>query len=178
MLGTASESVLPYSVGARVEVLGQNGAKAYSWQAPGTVTNTTAYENRVAVFVKGGHCYVIGPPGVVTETYAFTPGTVQEFALAGVGLVVQLPHGKVEIRKGAAVRTVALPAAARMLDYAQGLVLYRLGSKVRVRRVSDGKDAYLRTAAFATLDRLGLSYATGRKVSSVAWVNVTAALND
>jgi hypothetical protein len=131
----------------------------------------------VAAFVAGGRCYVLSPAGSVQHTYTFAPGSVQEFALAGVGLVVQLAGGPVEIRRGAAVvRTSRLPPGARMLDYAEGILLYRLGLQVRARRVSTGKDRLLRRAGYAVLEHNGLSYAIGRRVASVAIVNVQAAL--
>jgi len=177
VLGVASEQVMPYSIGSTMKVLKADGARAYTWQAPGRVTNTTAYGAMVAAFVAGGRCYVLSPAGSVQHTYTFAPGSVQEFALAGVGLVVQLAGGPVEIRRGAAVvRTSRLPPGARMLDYAEGILLYRLGLQVRARRVSTGKDRLLRRAGYAVLEHNGLSYAIGRRVASVAIVNVQAAL--
>lgn len=176
VVGVGSESVLPYSVGSTVKTLAVDGRRLYTWHAAGPVTNTTAYESKVAVFVRGGKCYVLSRTGTVLQTYTFPPGAVQEFALAGTGLVVQLPGGKVEIRNGSSVRTVGLPPNARMLDFAEGIVLYKVGSHVRARRVSTGKDALLRNASLAVLEHNGLSYATGRKVASVAMVNVQAAI--
>jgi hypothetical protein len=177
VLGVASEQVMPYSIGSTVKVLKANGARAYTWQAPGRVTNTTAYGNLVAAFVAGGKCYVLSPAGGVRQIYTFAPGSVQEFALAGIGLVVQLTGGRVEIRRGTVVvRRLRLPAGARMLDYAEGILLYRLGLQIRARRVSTGRDRLLRRAAFGVLEHNGLSYAVGRRVSSVAMVNVQAAL--
>ncbi len=177
VLGVASGSVMPYSVGSTVKALAANGKRLYTWTAPATVTNTTAYRQQVAVFVEGGTCVVLSPSGTVQQTYVFRPGSVQEFALAGIGLVVQLPGGKVEIRKGAAVRTVQLPAAARMLDFAEGIVLYQVGHAIRARRISNGKDTLLRTGSHAQLESSGLSYAVGKRVFSVAMVKVQAALN-
>ena len=137
VLGVASEQVMPYSIGSTVKVLKANGARAYAWQAPGRVTNTTAYGAMVAAFVVGGRCFVLSPAGAVRQTYTFAPGSVQEFALAGVGLVVQLTGGRVEIRRGRlVVRRPRLPVGARMLDYAEGILLYRLGLQIRARRVS------------------------------------------
>ena len=177
VLGVASEQVMPYSIGSTVKVLKASGARAYTWRAPGRVTNTTAYGATVAAFVVGGRCIVLSPAGVVQQTYTFAPGSVHEFALAGVGLVVQLTGGQVEIRRGASVvRTLRLPAGARMLDYAEGILLYKRGTQIRARRVSTGKDVLLRRAAYAVLEHNGLSYAIGRRVSSVAMVNVQAAL--
>jgi hypothetical protein len=177
VLGVASEQVMPYSIGPTVKVLKANGARAYTWRAPARVTNTTAYGATVAVFVVGGRCFVLTPTGTVRQAYTFAPGSVQEFALAGVGLVVQLTGGRVEIRGGTVlVRGLRLPAGARMLDYAEGILLYRLGTQIRARRVSTGRDRLLRRATFAALEHNGLSYALGRRVSSVAMVNVQAAL--
>jgi hypothetical protein len=177
VLGVASEQVMPYSIGSTVKVLKANGARAYTWQAPARVTNTTAYGSMVAAFVAGGRCFVLSPAGAVRQTYTFAPGSVQELALAGVGLVVQLPGGRVEIRRGTSVaRRLQLPAGARMLDYAEGILLYKLGGQVRARRVSAGRDRLLRRATYAVLEHNGLSYALARRVSSVAMVNVQAAL--
>ena len=64
----------------------------------------------------------------------------------------------------------------RMLDYAEDILLYRLGTQIRGRRVSTGRDRLLRRATFAVLEHNGLSYAVARRVSSVAMVNVQAAL--
>jgi hypothetical protein len=176
VLGVASEFVMPYSVGSTVKVLKANGARLYTWHAPGRVTNTTSYGTSVAVFVAGGRCYVLSPAGTVQQTYTFAPGSVQEFALAGAGLIVQLTGGRVEIRNGAAVKKVPLSAGARMLDYAEGILLYKVGAQIRARRVSSGKDALLRKATLAVLEHNGLTYALGRRVSSVAMVNVQARL--
>jgi hypothetical protein len=177
VLGVASEQVMPYSVGSTVKVLKANGARAYTWRAPARVTNTTAYGAMVAVFVVGGRCFVLSPAGNVRQAYTFAPGSVQELALAGVGLVVQLAGGRVEIRRGALViRRLMLPSGGRMLDYAEGILLYRLGGQIRARHVSTGRDRLLRRATYAVLEHNGLSYALARRVSSVAMVNVQAAL--
>src|SRR5581483_10800907 len=129
-----------------------DGRRLYSWNAPGPVTNLTAYDSRVAVFVRGGRCYVLGPSGAVVQTYTFTPGSVQEFALGGRGLVVQLPGGRVEIRNGRHVRALSIPRGARMLDYAENTLLYRVGTDVHGRFVVSGKDAVLRHATLAGLE--------------------------
>jgi hypothetical protein len=175
VLGVASEQVMPYSIGSTVKVLRANGARLYTWNAPGRVTNTTSHSTNVAVFVAGGRCYVLSPTGIVQARYTFAPGSVQEFALAGVGLVVQLTGGRIEIRRGAAIKRLTLPPGARMLDYAQGIVLYKLRAQIRGRAVTSGKDVFLRNATFAVLEHNGLTYSAGRRVSSVAMVYVTGA---
>jgi hypothetical protein len=178
VLGVASESVMPYSIGSKVKALAPNGKLLYTWQAPARVTNTTAYNGQVAVFVAGGHCYVLSPAGAVQQTYSFARGAVQELALAGAGLIVQLPAGKIEIHKGASpVKKLTIPPGARMLDFAASILLYRLGGQIRARRVASGKDVLLRHGFLAQLEHNGLTYAVGRRVYSVAMVNVNAALN-
>jgi hypothetical protein len=177
VLGVASSSVIPYSIGSTVKVLQASGAKAYTWQAPGQVTNTTAYQGQVAVFVKGGKCYVLSPAGVVTATYTFHVGAVQEFALTGVGLVVELPRGKVEIHNGSSVKTVALTTSAKMLDYQDGFILYKVGNQIRALRIATGKEAFIRFGTYAALESNGMSYASGRTVGSIAWVTFTSAVN-
>jgi len=176
VLGVASELVMPYSTGSTVKVLRANGSQAYIWNAPGRVTNSTSFNANVAVFVAGGRCYVLSRTGTVQQTYTFAPGSVQEFALAGRGLVVQLTGGRVQIRNGSTVKSLTLPRGARMLDFAEGILLYKLGRQIRARRVSTGKDAFLRNATFAVLEHNGLTYAVARRVSSVAMVNVQATL--
>ena len=95
----------------------------------------------------------------------------------GTVLVVQLPGGKIEIHNGASVQTLTLPPSARMLDIAEGILLYQLGDQIRARRVATGKDALLHHGSAAQLEHNGLTYAVGKRVHSVAMVNVQAALN-
>ena len=109
--------------------------------------------------MRGGKCYVLSPRGAVLQTYTFRPGAVQEFALGGRGLVVQLPGGKIEVHNGARVQRFSIPARAKMLDYAGNILLYRLGGTLRGRFLFSGKDRALRTALFGAVETNGLSYA-------------------
>lgn len=177
VLGTGSEWVLPYAVGSTVKVLSFNGRRLYTWLAPGEVTNLTSYGQQVAVFVRGGRCYVLGPRGGVLQTYTFRPGAVQEFALAGRGLVVQLPGGKIEVHNGGRVQRFSIPARAKMLDYAGNILLYRLGGTLRGRFLFSGKDGTLRTALFGAVETSGLSYAQVYRVGSIAWVTLTSLIS-
>jgi hypothetical protein len=123
----------------------------------------------VAAFVRGGHCYVFAPSGSALPTYAFRPGSVQEFALGGRGLVVQLPGGRIEVHGGRRVRVFSIPPRARMLDYAENTLLYRIGNTLRGRFLWSGKDGVLRDAQLGALESSGLSYAEGYRVGSLAW---------
>jgi hypothetical protein len=177
VLGTGSEWVIPYAVGSTVKVLSFDGHRIYTWQAPGQVTNMTSYGRQVAVFVRGGRCYVLGPSGAVLQTYTFRPGAVQEFALGGRGLVVQLSGGRIEVHNGRRVQAFSIPRQARMLDYAENTLLYRIGSTLRGRFLWSGKDGVLSRARFGALESSGLSYAQDRRVGSIAWVTVTTLIS-
>jgi hypothetical protein len=177
VLGTGSEWVLPYAIGSTVKVLSFNGRRLYTWPAPAEVTNLTSYGQQVAVFVRGGRCYVLGPRGGVLQTYAFRPGAVQEFALGGRGLVVQLPGGKIEVHNGGRVQRFSIPARAKMLDYAGNILLYRLGGTLRGRFLFSGKDRALRTALHGAVETSGLSYAQVYRVRSIAWVTLTSLIS-
>jgi hypothetical protein len=177
VLGTGSEWVLPYAVGSTVKVLSYDGRRLYTWQAPGKVTNLTSYGSQVAVFVRGGKCYVLSPRGAVLQTYRFRPGAVQEFALGGRGLVVQLSGGKIEVHSGARVQRFSIPPQAKMLDYAGNILLYRLGGTLRGRFLFSGKDKALRAALFGAVETNGLSYALGSRIGSIAWVTLTSLIS-
>jgi hypothetical protein len=179
VLGTGSDSVLPYAVGSTVKVLAADGHQLYTWQAPGArrVTNMTSYGQQVAVFVTGGKCYVLAPSGAVLQTYTFRPGSVQEFALGLRGVVVQLPRGRIEVHNRTHVQAFTIPAQAKMLDYAGNILLYRLGATLRGRFLFGGQDGALRTAPLGAVETNGLSYASGNKVGSIAWVTLTGLIH-
>jgi hypothetical protein len=167
----------PYAIGSIVKVLAADGHRTYTWQAPGGVTNMTSYGWQVAVFVRGGRCYVLSPRGAVLQTYRFRPGAVQEFALGGGGLVVQLPGGRIEVQNGRHVHVFSIPPQAKMLDYAENTLLYRIGNTLHGRLLWSGKDGVLRHAKLGVLESNGLSYAAGNKVGSIAGVTVTAQIS-
>jgi hypothetical protein len=177
VLGVGSEWVLPYALGSTVKVLAANGHRLYTWQAPGPVTNLTSYGQQVAVFVRGGHCYVLSRSSAVLQTYVFRPGAVQEFALGGRGLVVQLAGGRIEVHNGRRIQVFSIPAQAKMLDYAGNILLYKLGRNLRGRFLFSGKDGALRQATYGSVETNGLSYATVNKVGSIAWVTVTGLIS-
>jgi hypothetical protein len=179
VLGDGSEQVLPYAVDKRrlVKVLSASGKLLFTWPAPARVNALSAYGNQVGVFMSGGRAVVLAPTGAVAWSATFPLGAVA-FRLAGVGLVVQLPGGAVQIRKGARlVRTLKLPAGAQMLDYAEGILVYSLGTQIRGVRLATGKDVLIRDTdgkpVLAQLEPGGLSYAIGRKVYSVSAAEVT-----
>jgi hypothetical protein len=172
LVGDGSERVLPYAVGRTVTALAASGRRLFTWTAPAQVNALSASGGRVAVYMSGGKAVVLSGTGAVASSSAFPLGAIA-FRLAPVGLVVQLPLGAVQVRRGAAlVRTLTLPSGALMLDYANGMLLYSRGTQIRAVRVATRKDVLLRDPrtkpVLAQLEPSGLSYAAGRRVSSVA----------
>src|SRR5206468_4124094 len=102
-------------------------------------------------------------------TYTFPRGAVKEFAMFNRFLAVQLPGGKIEIRRGASVRRLRLPPGGRLRDFSEGILLYTKGRQIRLLRIRDGKDVLARTGDQAVLEPNGLTYTQGRRVYSVAW---------
>jgi hypothetical protein len=78
----------------------------------------------------------------------------------------------VQIRKGAATRTVNLPARARMIGYGQGEIFYSLAGGIHALRTSNRTDSLLvpaipgkaAIAAYATAG--GFAWARG---STIDW---------
>jgi len=181
LVGDGSDSLLPYSVYTKVVALSSAGRKMYAWKAPTTPRAITSYGSQVGVLLPGDKVVVLSPTGTVAQTYTFPLGAVA-FKLAGIGVIVQLPHGLVQIRKGAKlVKSLTLPEGAQLLDYAGGILLYSRGIEIRGVRVGTGTDVLLRKVpkrpVLAQLELNGLSYAIGKHVYSVAMVNVQTALN-
>ena len=164
VLGTASEQVLPYSIGPTVKVLTANGAKAYTWQAPGPVTNTTAYQGQVAAFVKGGKCYVLSPAGAVAADLHLPRrgragvrarrGGARRAAAAREG---RDPQGRVGEDGRSCPRRHGCSTTPR------GSCSTSSGSRSAARRVSNGKDAFLRYGTFGVLEHNGCPTPRGRR---------------
>jgi hypothetical protein len=176
VVGPGTPQAVPYAVGANLTLLAENGAPAFRWAAPSEVRALTAGSGphgwRVAALLDDGSVTVLNGAGSVGATFEFPPGQVKWVGLAPVGLLVQLPGAKVEIRNGAATKTVQLKPNAIVLDYAEGRILYRVGQAFWMRRVANGADVQVLQGSrahriFATLDTHGLAWAQDTKV---AWV--------
>jgi hypothetical protein len=174
VLGDGARDGIPYAVDDEVTFVGNNGARIFRVTVPAKVTALAAGPlpgpARIAVLVESGPVVLLTGAGREVTTLDFPPGAVRAIRLAGVGLVAQVGR---EVRIGnvaAPARTVTLPPAAVMLDYAQGRVLYRLGRSVYTARVATGARAML-LLPFATtdtpveLDVHGLAWARRRSLN-------------
>jgi hypothetical protein len=178
-VGQGTPDAVPYAVGNEVTLLGDNGARVFRWTAPAEVRAVTSgngpYGWRVATLLANGDVTVLDSSGAVVRTYSFGTTPVRWIGLAPAGLLVELPEEQVEIHRGSSTRTVQLMPNAIVLDYAEGSILYRVGSWPRsqsywFRRVSGGTDSLLLEGSrkhpiYAALDTHGLAWAQGTRVN-------------
>jgi hypothetical protein len=169
VLGEGARDGVPYAVDRDVTFLGDDGRAILRWTAPSVVVGLAAGPSpgvgdaRVAALLADGDVVLVGASGIA-RTYPFPPGAVKALRLAGIGAVVQV-GGDVRLLGGA--RVVALPATARMVDYAQGRILYARAGNLYTVRVSSRKHALLLHNVRPTLvglDVHGLAWATGRSM--------------
>jgi hypothetical protein len=173
VLGAGARDALPYAVDRDVTFLGDDGRAIFRWRAPARVVALaagpvpTVGAARVAALLDTGDVVLLSARGDVVARYFYGRLVVKALHLAGVGLVVQRDE-EVELRGAdSPPRRLPLPPEARMLDYAQGRVVYARGRDVYTLRVRTGKHALLLRGVRPTLvglDAHGLAWATGRSV--------------
>ena len=146
VLGPGTTQGIPYAVDDEVTFLGDNGAAIFKTALAQPVRLLAAGPGpgvrRVAALLADGSVVTLGQSGAVVDTYSYPATAVKAVQLAGVGAVIQA-GSSVDIRKGAATKTVSLPAGSTMLDYRQGTIYYAKGKQVRSRRVPTGEDELL-----------------------------------
>lgn len=164
---------IPYAAGKEVVLLGANGVAVFKVTDSARIIRVTAGRGPggavVAALRETGEVVLFRANGTVAKIYPYAAGAVKAMALAPGGLVVQLP-GAIQIRTPSGLKVVNLPAGASMTDFAEGRILYSLGSEIHSLKVSNGSDTLLlRSAAgiavFATQDTHGLGWASGPKVN-------------
>jgi hypothetical protein len=175
VVGPGTERGIPYAVETEITWLADSGAPIFRTHAPSEVRSITSGEGplgwRVAALLASGDVIVLDDAGALDATFSFAPGQVKWIGLAPTGLLVQLPGAKVQIRSGAATRTVQLRPNAIVLDYAESRLLYRVGQSFWLRHIRSGTDTLLlqgssKLPIAATLDTHGLAWRQG---SSVNW---------
>ncbi|MCY7303806.1 MAG: hypothetical protein LH654_12400 [Thermoleophilia bacterium] len=164
---------VPYAAGKEVVLLGANGVAVFKAIDPANIVRVTAGKGPggavVAALRETGEVVLYRANGTVSKVYPYAAGAVKAMALTPGGLVVQLP-GAVQIQAPAGSKVVNLPAGGTMIDYAEGRILYKLGSEVHSFKVANASDTLLLKSQpgrvlFATQDTHGLGWAQGPKVS-------------
>lgn len=176
VLGTASDAAIPYAVDRSVVALRPNGARAFAWEAPERVTAVSAAGRGYAVSLAGGDVVTLNARGEPVRRHSFGPERPKASLLAAPGLIVHLDR-RLLVRGAAGDRTLPLPANARFLGFASGVVAYASGGELRLLRLRDGADVRFRRLPpgfRADLDRRGLGYGHGRRVFWVGIAQVAA----
>jgi hypothetical protein len=178
VVGDSDGGVIPWAVDESVTGLRTDGTRAFRTTLDEPVRLLAAGGHKFAALLADGRVQILSSEGGLVREYPYAPGDVQALRLGGVGVLVQLRSGEVELHTSAARRRVQLPPGARMLDFAEGVVLYAHGGELRGRKLATGKDVLLRTTGKpvrAALDPSGLAYVSGRQVRVVSASSVAAA---
>lgn len=173
VLGPGTREGVPYAVGRTVTYVSDSGTRLFRTTLDAPVRLLAAGPSfgaaRVIAALADGRVLVLSRTGAVVRTYDHATGTIKAVQLAYGGPIVQV-RSRVVIGWSAGTH-VDLPAGARMLDYRQRAIFYRLGTEVRSRAVGDGSDVLVRRIAIKPSEPMlfsmdwGLGWATGRTVS-------------
>ena len=178
ILGSVWEGSLPYATGKTIIVLAPNGSRRFTYTAADRVVFLSAHSRGYAAVLANGSVLTLSTAGKLIKERPFAPGAVQSAFLAAPGLIVETAAG-LEIHGAGAVRTIPLPANARLLGYSEGIAAYGLGRELRLRRLSNGSDRLFRRLDprfHAQLGRRGLAYGSGRMLGFSVWAIVSGAV--
>jgi len=163
---------IPYAAGDEVVLLGTNGSAVFKHTEPAKISAVTAGKGPLGAVVAAlrdtGEVVMLKADGSLAWSVGYQPGAVKAIALAPVGLIAQLA-GEVQIRRPTTSSSVTLPAGARMIDFAEGRVLYARNGEIHSTKVSNGADTLLLKGSaaapvIATQDTHGLGWAQGTSV--------------
>jgi hypothetical protein len=178
ILGSVWEGSLPYATGRTIVVLAPNGSRRFTYTAADRVVFLSAHSRGYAAVLANGSVLTFSPVGKLIRERPFARGVAQSALLAAPGLIVETPAG-LEIHGVGPVRTIPLPAGARLLGYSEGIAAYGTGRELRLRRLAGGRDRLFRRLEprfQAQLGRRGLAYGSGRKLGFSVWAIVRSAV--
>lgn len=146
VVGQGMQGGVPYAVNANLTFLGDNGAATFKWTAPAPVKLLASgfgpNGSEVAAFLSNGTLDLLARSGQVVQSYTYAARELTALYLGPAGVVVQ-DGSSVQIRKGAATQTVALPAKAQMIGYGQGRIFYSLAGAIHALKTSTSTDSLL-----------------------------------
>jgi hypothetical protein len=165
---------VPYAVDDTITYVSASGARLFSTSVGSPVRLLTSGRGigaaRVLAALADGRVVLLSKTGTVLRSDQFAPASVRAIAFALVGPLVQV-GSTVNVGPFAGGTKVALPARALLLDYRQGLLVYRQGIQARARQLATGDDTLLRTMPIEPWQPMlfsmdwGSSWATGGAVS-------------
>jgi hypothetical protein len=174
VIGPGTSEGIPYAVGREIVYLGDDGRAIFTTTVSSAVRAIAAGPGgrlRVAALLASGEVVGLDTAGQEYTAERFPSHAVTAIRVSGLGIAVQVGD-EVEItppRTHDGV-TVALPPDARLLDVAQGHVLYSSAGDIRVKAIATGAatrvaDGTSSRPALGQLEPHGLAWARGRTVS-------------
>ena len=164
LVGNSSRlgDILPYALDDEVIALGANGARRFTWTAPGRVVALSAGDGELAV-ASGRTVTVLGAAGAVLRSETF-PSDVQAVRLTRGTLVVHR-GSTLELRGQGGPRTWTLPRNAR-LDDAQGTSAYYVhaGQVIELRLDADNVRRTVGSGSHVRVDGARVAFSNGRQV--------------
>jgi hypothetical protein len=178
VLGPGTLAGIPYARGATVVYFGEKGTPIFTRTLAGPVRAVAAGIGpgglRVAALLSDGAIVGLDARGRTVQTIR-AQGVVSAIRVSSLGIAVQrgrmkrglvIPYPKVWIGS----RAVALPAGARMVDVAQGLVLWTRAGDLGTTSIQTGKRVVLANGTgaapyFGQIEENGLAWAKKRVLS-------------
>ena len=177
VIGRAGAGIVAYAVGSSVTALHANGSTAWKLTAPATVTMLTSGDpyaqgsEVTSVFTADGKALIVDGTGKVLTTGSQDGISVLCMPIGG-GLIGQ--KANVLAIVGQPVKTIPLPAGARLVGCVPDVAIYRVGAKVSGVRISTGKTALLLTGTkVVAVSPQGLAWTTK---STIHWRPLPTAL--
>lgn len=162
--GTSSRlgDILPYAVDRSVVALRVNGARGFSWTAPGRVVALAANGGELAVASEGGVVTVLDSSGRVLrrETYGSEIDVVR---ITGDSLAVQ--RGRTLEIRGGRIAIYSLIAGKVLADAEGGRAALVGGGQVNTFDLDSGRAGVAAPGSLASLEGSRLAIASGRTVS-------------
>lgn len=178
VIGPGTPAGIPYAVDDEVAFLGENGVTTFRKTVAGPVRALAAGVGpgrlRVAVLLWSGSIVGLDARGRTVQTIR-AQGAVSSIRVSSLGIAVQrgrikqgqvVPYPRVWIGS----RAIGLPAGARMVDVAQGLVLWTRAGDLGATSIRTGKRSVLANGTgaapyFGQIEDNGLAWAKKRVLS-------------
>jgi len=164
VIGKAGAGIVAYAVGTAVTALHADGSTAWKLTAPAVVTLLTSGDpysqgsEITSIFTADGKALIVDGTGKVLTTGLSDGISVLCMPLGG-GMMGQ--KANVLAIVGQPVKTIPVPANARLVGCVPDVAIYRVGAKVSGIRISTGKTAVLLTGTkVVAISPQGLAWAT------------------
>jgi hypothetical protein len=175
VLGPGTPAGVPYALDDTVVYLGEKGTRIFTRVLPSPVRGIAAGVGpgrlRVAALLEDGSIVGLDARGRIVQTIR-AQGVVSAIRVSSLGIAVQrgrierglvVPYPKVRI----GTRAIGLPAGARMVDVAQGVILWTRAGDLGATSIRTGRRTVLADGSgtapyFGQLEENGLAWAKQR----------------